>query len=266
MSLAPRRSTGFSSTAAPSAERDRRHCSDDGDRKLIAKFSSTTDNHPVVKAEFIAMELGRRAGLDVPDVELTAVSGKDVLLVERFDRPGAGTRRIMVSGLTILELHDAHGIAGRYATYADLADQVRARFTDADATLRELFSRMTFNVLVGNTDDHPRNHAAFWDGEHLALTPAYDICPQSRSGEEAEQAMAFGRDGDRLSQVARCVAHAEVFHLSEGEAREIVDRQVRTIREQWAEVCDRAGASPVERERLWRRQFLNPFALYGFGE
>jgi serine/threonine-protein kinase HipA len=236
---------------------------DAGDRKLVAKFSSTSDAYPVVKAEFIAMELGRRAGLDVAGVEITNVLGKDVLLVERFDRPGAGTRRLMVSALTILELHDAHGIAGRYATYADLADQVRARFSDADATLRELFSRMAFNVLVGNTDDHPRNHAAFWDGEALALTPAYDICPQPRIGEEVEQAMAFGRDGDRLSQVVRCVQHAAVFHLSEVEARAIIDRQIATIGTQWAEVCDLAGATDVERQRLWGRQFLNPFALYG---
>ena len=52
----------------------------------------------------------------------------------------------------------------RYASYADLAEIVRQRFIDALATLRELFARITFNILVGNTDDHARNHAAFWDG------------------------------------------------------------------------------------------------------
>jgi len=64
-----------------------------------------------------------------------------------------------------------------------LADIIRARFSNPQATLHELFARMVFNVLVGNTDDHARNHAAFWDGEWLALTPAYDICPQ-RAREE----------------------------------------------------------------------------------
>jgi serine/threonine-protein kinase HipA len=37
-------------------------------------------------------------------------------------------------------------------------------------------------ILCGNTDDHARNHAAFWDGTTLMLTPAYDICPQGRAG------------------------------------------------------------------------------------
>ena len=58
----------------------------DSGRKLIAKFSSTTDSFSVVKGEFVAMELARRAGLDVARVELVESMGRDVLLVERFDR------------------------------------------------------------------------------------------------------------------------------------------------------------------------------------
>lgn len=234
-----------------------------GVRRVIAKFASVTDTYPVVKAEFVAMEMARRAGLDVARVRLDRALGNDVLLVDRFDRADGG-RRTMVSALTILELHDAYGMAGRYGAYSDLAHQVRARFTSPDRTLRELFSRITFNILVGNTDDHPRNHAAFWDGARLTLTPAYDICPQPRTGGEAAQAMAFGADGDRMSQVARCVRHAAVYHLTVAKAREIVDRQIDLIHSDWDSVCDRASMSPTERDRLWGRQFLNPHALYDY--
>ncbi len=56
-----------------------------------------------------------------------------------------------------------------------------------------------FNICVSNTDDHARNHASLYRfapaGIDLALTPGYDICPQPRSGESAEQAMAIHRDG-----------------------------------------------------------------------
>lgn len=237
---------------------------DDGRRTCITKFSSTTDSYPVVKAEYIAMELAHRAGLNVPGVKIQRVLDRDVLIIERFDRLGDGTRRLMVSALTILDLHDAAGIAGRYGSYVDLADHVRAEFVNADTALRELFSRITFNVLVGNTDDHPRNHSAFWDGENLSLTPAYDICPQPRAGGEVRQAMAFGSNGDRFSQVIRCVAHAPTYHLAASEARDIVDRQLSTVHEEWDDVCDRAEATEAERERLWGRQFLNPYALYDY--
>jgi serine/threonine-protein kinase HipA len=232
-----------------------------GDRPLIAKFAATNDPYPVVKGEFVASTLARRAGLTVANTELNSVLGRDVLLVERFDRPGDGKRRGVVSALTLLGLDE---MMARYASYAVLADLMLERFADALADLRELFGRMTFNILVGNTDDHARNHAAFWDGSQLSLTPAYDICPQLRSGGEASQAMALRRDGFRLSQVAACIEAAPSFRLGEVEAREIVDHQIESIESHWMEVCELAGLTEVDREYFWRRQILNPFALEGY--
>jgi len=233
----------------------------EGDRELIAKFSSTTDTYPVVKGEFVAMELARRAGLEVAKVELTGALGRDALLVERFDRPGGGRRRALVSALTILGLDE---IGGRYASYADLADSIRARFTAPASTLHELFGRIVFNILSGNSDDHARNHAAFWNGAELTMTPAYDICPGPRGGGETTQAMSIGSDGYRLSQVAGCVARAATYQLSEAESREIVDRQIDVIESQWEEVCDLAEMSEVDRNYFWHRQFLNPYATEGY--
>lgn len=234
---------------------------DDGDRRLIAKFSSTTDTFPVVQGEFVAMELARRCGIDAAPVQLATAHGRDALLVERFDRPGGGKRRAMISALTMLGLDEA---GARYGSYADLADLIRARFTDPAMTLRELFSRIVFNILCSNNDDHPRNHAAFWDGEALALTPAYDICPQLRSGGETAQVMAIGRDGWRMSQVAGCIERASTYLLSEAEAREVVEGEIETIEGQWDEVCDLAGLTEVERTSFWGRQFLNPYSLEGY--
>jgi serine/threonine-protein kinase HipA len=237
---------------------------DDRGRGLIAKFSSSTDTIAMVQGEYIAMELGYRAGLDIAPVKLTTALGKAVLLVERFDRAAdTAKRRALISALTILELNE---LAARWASYAELAQVIRERFTQPAKSLRELFARITFNILVGNTDDHARNTAAFWDGEALSLTPAYDICPQLRSGGEAAQAMIVGDDSDsfKLSQVAGCVQRAHLYQLSKSEAREIVDRQIEVIERDWLEVCDRAELPEAERTRFWGRQFLNPFALEGY--
>jgi serine/threonine-protein kinase HipA len=231
-------------------------------REVIAKFSSSTDTYSVVKGEFTAMELAHRAGLDVARVALERVMGRDVLLVERFDRvPHTEQRRALVSALTILELDE---LMARYASYADLAQVVRERFTNASTTLRELFARITFNILTGNSDDHARNHAAFWDGEWLTLTPAYDICPQLRAGGETSQAMMIGSDGFRMSQLAGCVARASTYLLTPSAAREIIDHQIAVIKEEWDEVCDLAQMSEVDRSFFWERQFLNPYAFEGY--
>lgn len=234
----------------------------DGPRKYVAKFSSSSDTYSVVKGEFIAMRLAALAGLSVAPVRLARVVGKDVLLVERFDREGEGQtwrRRAMVSALTVLGLDE---LQARYASYEDLAEQVRFRFTDATATLHELFARLTFNILVGNVDDHARNHAAFWDGDRLSLTPAYDICPQPRAGGEASQAMLIVGN-QRSSQIATCLAAAGHFHLDQTRAISMVDAQLVTIDNHWEALCAEAELGPVDRALFWGRQFLNPFAFYG---
>ena len=235
----------------------------DGQRQFVAKFSSSTDHYPVVKAEGVAMALARRAGLEAASTEVVSSLGREVLLVERFDRTDVpGERRMMVSALTMLGLGE---MMGRYATYPDLADIIRERSANATEALREMFGRITFNVCVGNTDDHARNHAAFWDGETLALTPAYDICPQMRSGGEAVQAMAIGRDLSnptnplmRLSRLSTCVAAASEYLLSEGEAREIIDHQLHVINAEWEDAAAEARLTRAEADQLWGRQILNP--------
>lgn len=237
----------------------------DRDRKLVAKFSSSTDLYSVVKAEFVAMRLARQAGLDVAPVEMAHSLGKDVLLVERFDRVKAAdgwSRRIVLSALTLLGLDE---MMARYASYEDLAHRIRAEFDQPGQTLHELFGRIVFNVLCGNTDDHARNHAAFWDGVSYRLTPAYDICPQSRTGGEATQAMLL-HGQERRSQLVHCLAAAERLGLSQTQAREIINHQMAAIHEHWGAVCDEAELSPVDRDFLWGRQFLNPFALEGYTE
>lgn len=235
---------------------------DDAGRGLIAKFGSATDTYPVVKSEFVAMRLAALAGLRVAEVHLTHTLGKDVLLVERFDRPGDGTRRLMVSALTILGLDAFPG--GRYASYPDLAAEIRARFADPVPTLHELFARIVFNVIVGNGDDHARNHAAFWDGRLLTLTPAYDLCPSPRAGREFTQAMAIGEDGWRQAQLAGCARRASPFRLSEAQAREIIDHQIAVVRDRFDAVCDEAGLAARNRAAMWERQIMNPYALEGY--
>ncbi len=232
----------------------------DQGRKYIAKFASSSDLYSVVKAEYIAMRLAALAGLQVAPVQLIKAANKDVLLIERFDRlpcHGNWSRRAMVSALTLFGLHD---MMARYASYATLAEIIRYRFHDPKRNLRELFTRLVFNVLCGNTDDHARNHAAFWDGEALTLTPAYDICPQGRTGNEAAQAMLIAGNNN-LSQLRTCLATAKNFLLSEEEARTIFAHLQATITQHWQAVCDEAELSQVDRALLWRRQFLNPYSL-----
>lgn len=233
---------------------------EDQSTKYIAKFSSSSDIYSVVKAEYIAMRLAALAGIFTAPVKLVKVAGKDVLLIERFDRVHSDhgwLRKSMVSALTMFGLND---MTARYASYQDLAEIIRYRFSDPRNTLKEMFARLVFNILCGNTDDHARNHAAFWNGKELTLTPAYDICPQGRAGNVASQAMKISGDKN-LSQLKLCLEIAHHFLLSENNAEIIFEQLEATIRQYWNEVCEEAQLSEIDKKLLWGRQFLNPFSF-----
>ena len=235
---------------------------EDADRKLIAKFSSSTDTYSVVKAEYVAMRLAAKLGLDAAPVQLAHVAGKDVLLVERFDRVRTEVgwqRRAMVSALTLFGLDE---MMARYASYADLTEIIRHRFTRPRETLRELFGRLVFNILCGNTDDHARNHAAFWDGQQLSLTPAYDLCPQNRTGNEASQAMLITGE-NRMSRLTTCLEAAPNFLLDTREAEDLIADQIERLHAAWPEVAEEAALTKIDRAVLAGRAFLNPFVFEG---
>ncbi len=229
-------------------------------KKYIAKFSSTSDLYSVIKAEFIAMRLAKLAGLDVANVLLKKSSKKDVLLIERFDRiysPEGWQRKNMVSALTILGFDE---MEARYASYEILAETIRHKFYNASKTLHELFKRLVVNILVGNNDDHARNHAAFWDGKMLELTPAYDICPQPRTGGIASQAM-FIHGNTNSSQLRECIAAASQFQLSRQDAILIIEDIAKAIVKNWKAACDEAELSTVDKNLFQANQFFNPFAF-----
>lgn len=233
---------------------------DSDEKKYIAKFSSRTDQYNVIKAEFVAMRLAEKCCLDVAPVSLKKCSGKDILFIERFDRireKDGWSRRLMLSVLTLLGLDE---MTARYASYELFAEKIRLRFSRPRQTLRELFNRMVFNILVGNTDDHARNHAAFLNGKEMALTPAYDICPQLRMGGEASQTMLISGQNNS-SRLESCLKSAGNFMLDKNEAKAMIDHQVDTILHTFGEVSDEAHLSSLKKEFFIKRLFLNPYAF-----
>ena len=226
----------------------------------IAKFSSSNDIGPRVRHETLALELARRCGVSTVESRLTTAAGRDALLVRRFDREMAGVRRLAVSALTMLDLDE---LAGRYATYPDLLDVLRRHSSEPQDVGAELFRRIAVNIAVGNTDDHARNHAALWDGRHLTLTLAYDIDPCRTPGWDANQAMAYGRDGERSSSLAGLISTAACYDLSRTQAAAIASQVVETIRDDWSEALDVAHLTRQQGAQLLSTRILHPAAIEG---
>lgn len=231
----------------------------------IAKLSASSDSvFSVVNAEAAVLELARRAGISVPESRITQSLGRDVLLVRRFDRTvdceGRGARRHVVSGLTMAQ-EDETG--ARYVTYPGILDVLREYGSEPDRVGGDLFDRMVFNMAISNSDDHARNHAAFWDGKHLTLTPAYDLAPGLRSGETATQAMDLDRDGTRDSTFAAAIRSAHIYGLDRRAARTRIDRIRGSIEDNWNDAAGIGRLTGADKARLWGRQILNPGTMHG---
>jgi serine/threonine-protein kinase HipA len=217
--------------------------------EYIAKFSSSSDIFPVVGSEAASLYLARETGMDVSEARMTRSLGKDVLLVKRFDRGQGGTRKMTVSALTLLGLGE---MTSRYGTYPEIVNAVMKNDGD-ESTAKEMFRRIAFNIAISNTDDHLRNHAAFWDG----------LSPMSRTGDTARQAIEYGTNGERNSSFSELIGVASVYGMSKTDASEVVDRVRSAIADNWNDAADFARLSASDRNALFGRQFLHPAASYG---
>ena len=224
----------------------------------IAKLSSSDDRRPAVRQEALALDLARRCGLDVTRWELTRANGRDVLLVRRFDRGEGGTRRMTVSGLTMMGLDETEF---RGTSYIDMLEAIRATGVDPGG---ELFARVAFSIVIGNTDDHARNHAAFWEDGRLLLTPAYDLDPTRSPAWDANQAMPYSASGERRSNLATLLAAAPEFGVSRSQGRALMEDMVTTVRQDWTEARNAAGLTATQAEGLLGAVVLNPAVLDGF--
>ncbi|MCW5624376.1 MAG: HipA domain-containing protein, partial [Burkholderiales bacterium] len=207
------------------------------------------------RIEFATLDLARRCGLNVTQARLERIADNDVLMLERFDREYAETKRGsgylrfgLVSALTVLDAGDGHLDRERWS-YPLLADNLRRWSDKPEADCAELFRRMVFNAAVTNNDDHPRNHALLRRPGGWRLSPAYDLVPSPVvSLERRDLAMTVGRFG-RTASLYNLLSQTGRFGLSMEEARAEIDRMVAAIR-QWRESFSACGVSARDIEHI----------------
>ena len=234
----------------------------DNGTESIGKFSRQSDTYDIVGAEAAAMFLAREAGVDTARTRVIRVGSKKVLLVRRFDRDKDGQRRHAVSALTLSGLSE---MTARYGTYPALLSRLRRAGSEPGRYGAELYRRIALNISVSNNDDHLRNHAAFWDGHALDLTPAYDICPQPRSGETSTQALGLTDDHKvRASTFGTLFAARMHYGLDSARAHSIIDEVTTVVSERWADAVQAGEIVATEAGRMRKMQILNPGAFHDY--
>lgn len=218
---------------------------EDDEGLWLGKFNRPDDRWNVARVEHAMLALARRCGLTTAESRLIQVGGRDVLLVKRFDRErveGGYARARMVSALTLLQADESAERRDRWS-YVLLAETLRRISAEPRADARELFRRMTFNALISNTDDHPRNHAALAPAAQWRLSPAYDLTPGPLVSEERRDlAMICGAQG-RYANAANLLSESARFLLAGPEAEALVDSMEAEVKGDWYLVARKCGVS-----------------------
>ena len=218
----------------------------------LAKFPDKGDKWNNARVEGAMLALAQECGLRVARHRIETVAGKDVLLVQRFDRTLTADgylRHRMVSGLTALGAEDSHGDRAKWS-YLLLADELRRRSAQPTQDLEELFRRMVFNALISNTDDHPRNHALIAATDKWELSPAYDLTPNPlTSAEKRDLAMTCGIF-NRYANRANLLSQHGQFKLSLEQASAIVNQLQQVVTARWHAVLRQQGATPANCDTL----------------
>src|SRR5258706_999291 len=227
----------------------------------IAKFNRSDDRWNYARIEHAMLVLARACGLTTAESRVVSIGARDVLLVKRFDREKteAGYQRArMVSALTLLRTDDSPQFMDKWS-YVVLAEELRRESAEAKKDAPELFSRRSFNALISNTDDHPRNHAAIAKDRVWKLSPAYDLNPTPHTSLERRDLALICGDQGRWASAKNLLSQSARFLISDDEAAVTVRDMRDRIKSTWYDIARGERVSDRDCE-----QITGAFAYPGF--
>ena len=186
----------------------------------IAAYPATVEN------EAFGMRLARALELDVANVETTTIAGRQLIVVERYDRiigPDGSVQRLHQE-----DLCQATGVPPQQKYEEDGGPSLLriARLVDAATTrdsLEALLRAVALDVLLGNGDAHAKNFSILHEQSGtLRLAPLYDLMSTLHYGDDR---LALYIDGvQRVDRVSgqRLINEAVRWGLARGRATDII--------------------------------------------
>jgi serine/threonine-protein kinase HipA len=214
----------------------------EGNTLYLVKFQPYMDTERVCAWEATMLDLADKAGIPTPAHRLlNKGDSRPVLLLKRFDRNGSA-RIPFASAMTLTGLRD-----GEDASYAELATVVARMSSRSKADCFDLWRRMTFNAMTGNTDDHLRNHAFLRDQQGWRLSPAYDLNPNTEPFERRTHALAF-LPGEYQPSLELCIEMASYINLDKKQVEQGL-KGIGSALAQWKSIARQNGLNESEIKR-----------------
>lgn len=206
----------------------------------IAKFPSRKDDYDAGLWEHFSHLLAIKAGINAAKTKVIATGEKyHTLLSERFDRTKDGKRIHFTSAMTLLGLNDGDNAASGHG-YLDIVDFIIQNCTDVERNLQELYRRVAFNICIGNSDDHFRNHGFLLTTKGWTLSPAYDMNPTLN-----EYQSLFVSSTSNKADLNIVLEACGDYMLNRKTAEQIISEVVEAVKG-WRELAVRLGISKRE--------------------
>ena len=175
----------------------------------IAKFPSRKDDYDVGLWEHFSHLLAKKAGVNAAETKVISTSDKyHTLLSRRFDRREDGKRIHFASAMTLL------------------------------------YRRVAFNICIGNSDDHFRNHGFLLTVKGWTLSPAYDMNPTLNG----YQSLLINSSTNK-SDLNELLNSCEEYMLQKQSAQQIISEVLNAVKE-WQSLATRLGIAKSEQERF----------------
>ena len=208
----------------------------------IAKFPSRNDDYDVSLWEHLCHILAKNCGINAAETSAINIGEKHhALLSTRFDRTSDGKRKHFASALTLLGLTDGDNAKTGHG-YLDIVDFIVQNCCNVQDNLCELFRRVAFNIAIGNSDDHFRNHGFILTPKGWTLSPAYDINPTLNN----YQALLINSDTNQ-ADLNILIDSAEEYMIEKDYAIQIISEVTSGVK-QWKAIATRIGAANREME------------------
>ena len=216
----------------------------------VAKFPSRNDDYDVALWEHHSHLLAKAAGVNAASTSTIQAGQKyHALLSKRFDRLPDGRRKHFASALTLLGLTDGCDAKSGNG-YLDIVDFIILNCRDVNENLRQLYRRVAFNITIGNSDDHFRNHGFLLTPRGWTLSPAYDMNPTLNE----YQALLINSNTNQ-ADLDVLLDSSDEYMIGKDEAKRIID-EVKTGVSQWKTIALRLGIAKREMEvfeQVYRR-------------
>jgi len=210
----------------------------------VAKFPSRNDDYDVSLWEHLSHLLAQKSGIDA--AETTVIPSGEryhVLLSKRFDRTADGRRIHFASAMTLLGLTDGCD-AQTGNGYLDIVDFILQNCCNVEDNLRQLYRRVAFNIVIGNTDDHFRNHGFLLTPRGWTLSPAYDMNPTPN-----EYQSLLITSSTNKADLNLLLEASEEYMIGKEEAAKIIG-EVKEAVSHWKSIAFSIGITKREQELL----------------